>query len=101
MMTASPAAGRLATVLRNVTFPAARWQLLAAADAYGADVISKTELHDLPEREYRTVGEVIRAVEASRQSAPPDRPPPAALCRGHRDRGRELPAGPGPRRGDA
>lgn len=61
-MTPSELAARLGPVLRDVAYPAAKWQLVAAALGYGADIVSMTELHRLPERHYRNLGDVVLAI---------------------------------------
>jgi hypothetical protein len=53
---------RLRDVLAEQRFPAARWELIARALHYGADVHTLRELHALPEARYRCLAEVERAV---------------------------------------
>jgi hypothetical protein len=52
---------RLQQVLAGLVFPAERWELIAHADAYGADAMSKAELHQLPECKFRSLGDVLHA----------------------------------------
>jgi len=57
---------RLTHVLFGLTFPALKWQLVAQADYYGADMKSRTELDRLPTGLYRDLAAVISAVRAPR-----------------------------------
>lgn len=52
-------------VLDGLTFPAERWQIVTAADFYGADVATCQRLRMLPlrNRPYRDLQEVLRALE--------------------------------------
>lgn len=54
---------RLRQVLEGATFPAERWQLIAWADHYGADGLTRQDLHGLPVGRYETVEQVIRTIE--------------------------------------
>jgi hypothetical protein len=56
---------RLKHVLAEQSFPAARWELIASAQHYGADVHTLRELHDLPEAHFRCLADVARAIEAA------------------------------------
>jgi hypothetical protein len=62
-MPESACAWRLSTVLRELRYPAQKWMIQTAADLYGADVQTRTELQDLPEVTYHDLGEVVTAVE--------------------------------------
>jgi Protein of unknown function (DUF2795) len=53
---------RLRDVLAEQRFPAARWELIAHALHYGADVHTLRELHALPEEMFRCLTDVERAV---------------------------------------
>lgn len=64
-MQESARAWRLSVVLHDVRYPAEKWMILTAADTYGADVHSRTELHDLPENTYHDIDEVVAAVNHS------------------------------------
>ena len=59
--------------LLGVTYPARRWQLLAQADYYGADVDTQVELARLPDLLYSDLAGVISAIAAglaARATAP-------------------------------
>ena len=60
---------RLQQVLAGQRFPAERWELIVVADLYGADALTKTELHALPAVRFRTLADVLHAVERVRQEA--------------------------------
>ena len=81
-MAESMRAWRLAMVLGELQFPAQKWTIQTAADLYGADVRTRTELQDLPEVVYHDIEEVVSAVEAveARTTAPAD-PPETQCCR--------------------
>ena len=53
---------RLRDVLAEQRFPAARWELIACAQHYGADVHTLRELHALPEAIFRGLTDVERVV---------------------------------------
>jgi hypothetical protein len=53
---------RLRDVLAEQRFPAARWELIACAQHYGADVHTLGELRALPEATLRCLTDVERAV---------------------------------------
>lgn len=57
---------RLSAVLSELQYPAQKWMIQTAAELYGADVQTRTELRDLPEITYYTLDEVIAAVEGRR-----------------------------------
>ncbi|HEX3646866.1 MAG TPA: DUF2795 domain-containing protein [Pseudonocardiaceae bacterium] len=54
-------------VLDGLTFPAERWEILAAADFYGADVHTSRRLRGLPvrDRPYRDLQEVLHALDSA------------------------------------
>ena len=53
---------RIGQVLDGLSFPAARWQVLAQADHYGADSVSRAQLSNLPVRTYPDLAEVLAAL---------------------------------------
>jgi hypothetical protein len=53
--------------LRLQQFPAERWELIVVADLYGADALSKSELHALPAVRFRSLADVLHAVERVRK----------------------------------
>jgi Protein of unknown function (DUF2795) len=60
---------RLRDVLAEQRFPAARWELIACAQHYGADVHTLRELHALPEERFRCLTDVERVVAGA--NSPP------------------------------
>lgn len=54
-------------ILDGLTFPAERWQIVTAADFYGADVATCQRLRMLPVRSqpYRDLQEVVRALDGA------------------------------------
>lgn len=58
---------RIRHVLAGVRFPAERWELIACADAYGADWTTLNELHALPAARYLNMNEVLIAVGNANQ----------------------------------
>jgi hypothetical protein len=85
---------RVGPVLRDLAFPALRWEAVTAGDLYGVDSVTRALLERLPERRYGSLPELLHvlaavlsghAVPASRQPAagpaptrtPPGRPQPA------------------------
>ncbi|MCW0212095.1 MAG: DUF2795 domain-containing protein [Pseudonocardia sp.] len=65
---------RIGQVLSGVAYPAAKWQLLAHADHYGADSVTRTELWALPARVYPDLVSVLTTIGVL---APPARSRPA------------------------
>src|SRR5690349_24961947 len=65
---------RLQQVLAGQRFPAERWELIVVADFYGADALTKSELHALPAVRFRSLADVLHAVERLRKE-PLDREP--------------------------
>jgi len=51
----------LASVLSGLTFPARPWQIIAAAESYGADARTMTRLHQLPAMSYPSLQHVAHA----------------------------------------
>ena len=67
---------RIAQVLDGLSFPAARWQVIAQADHYGADAVTRAQLVALPVRTYADLGAVLVALglfvpDRGRRTAPP------------------------------
>jgi hypothetical protein len=60
---------RLQQVLAGQQFPAERWELIVGADLYGADALTKAELHALPAVRFRSLADVLHAVERGRTDA--------------------------------
>jgi hypothetical protein len=56
---------RVSQVLAGMTFPAAKWQLVMQAEAYGADAESRAELWALPTGIYPDLRSVLDAVAAA------------------------------------
>jgi hypothetical protein len=54
---------RLQQVLAGQSFPAERWELIAAAEMYGADLVTRTELQALLPVRYERLADVLLAVE--------------------------------------
>jgi hypothetical protein len=50
-------------VLRGLTYPAEKWQVIAQAQLFGADVGTTTRLYDLPMRRYRSTSDVTTALD--------------------------------------
>lgn len=55
----------LGFVLRGLEFPAHRWEILTAAQWYGADETTTRRLRALPARDhpYRDLGELVATLE--------------------------------------
>jgi sirohydrochlorin ferrochelatase len=56
---------RLQQVLAGQSFPAARWELIAAAEMYGADLVTRSDLRALLPVRFRSLAEVLLAVEST------------------------------------
>jgi Protein of unknown function (DUF2795) len=56
---------RLQQVLADQTFPAARWELIAAAETYGADLVTRSDLQALPPVRFNSLAEVLFAAEGT------------------------------------
>ena len=64
---------RLGYVLDELSFPVHRWELIAAAQHYGADAASLQQLHTLPDGRYWSLSEVINTVAERRGQRSPHR----------------------------
>jgi hypothetical protein len=53
---------RIGQVLDGLSFPAARWQVIAQADHYGSDSVTRAQLIGLPVRTYADLGAVLAAL---------------------------------------
>ncbi|GAA1846552.1 hypothetical protein GCM10009836_27650 [Pseudonocardia ailaonensis] len=53
---------RLAQVLAGLRYPAAKWQIIAHADHYGADSVSTAQLWSLPVAVYQDLAAVCVAL---------------------------------------
>ncbi len=62
----SPAAlaERLVPILRDVPFPARRWQVVTAGEIYGCDGVTRELLARLPEAEYATPHDLLGVLSA-------------------------------------
>ena len=69
---------RLQQVLAGQQFPAERWELIVVADHYGADALTKSELHALPAVRFRSLADVLHAVERLRSDSDRDQRPRSA-----------------------
>jgi hypothetical protein len=56
---------RVSQVLTGMVFPAAKWQLVMQAEAYGADAATRAELWALPTGTYADLRSVLDAVAAA------------------------------------
>ncbi len=56
---------RVSQVLAGMVFPAAKWQLVMHAEAYGADAATRAELWALPTGSYADLRSVLDAVAAA------------------------------------
>jgi uncharacterized protein DUF2795 len=56
---------RVSQVLAGMVFPAAKWQLVMYAEAYGADAATRAELWALPTGSYADLRSVLEAVAAA------------------------------------
>jgi hypothetical protein len=56
---------RLQQVLGGQSFPASRWQLIAAAEMYGADLVTRSDLRALLPVQFHSLAEVLLAVEGT------------------------------------
>ncbi len=90
----SPAAlaERLVPILRDVPFPARRWQVVTAGDIYGCDGVTRELLARLPEAEYATPQDLLGVLSAVLTGRP--RPAGPRRCAGPRRPRRARPAGP-------
>lgn len=53
---------RISQVLAGIPFPAAKWQLIMHAEAYGADAASRAELWGLPTGSYPDLPSVLASL---------------------------------------
>jgi hypothetical protein len=61
---------RLQHVLAGQSFPADRWELIAAAEMYGADLVTRSELQALLPVRFPCLADVLLAVERTRRVTP-------------------------------
>jgi hypothetical protein len=67
-----PRSSAVQVILAELRFPAARWQIIAEAQHYGAPQPYLAKIFDLPVRPYRSLTEVV--AELDRGSRQPRRP---------------------------
>lgn len=53
---------RIGQVLAGMTYPAAKWQIVAQADHYGADAVTTAQLWSLPAATYADLAAVCVAL---------------------------------------
>lgn len=53
----------IAEVLREVRYPAEKWQITTCADLHGTDVRTRRALYSLPVRVYHSAKEITAALE--------------------------------------
>jgi hypothetical protein len=56
-------------VLRGLTYPAEKWQIVTQAELYGADSSTRGQLYRLPMREYATPAEITAALDRTRRAS--------------------------------
>lgn len=61
---------RVSAVLADVSYPARTWQLITHADYYGADAVTRAELHHLPVDTYQDLAAVIATVATQQRGQP-------------------------------
>ena len=61
---------RFQHVLAGQSFPAHRWELIAAAEMYGADLVTRSELQALLPVRFPCLADVLLAVERTRRVTP-------------------------------
>ncbi len=54
-----------AVVLDGVEFPVRRWEIVAAADGYGVDPLTRDEIEQIPDRAYSDVFDVLVALSST------------------------------------
>jgi hypothetical protein len=59
----------VAAVLDGLRFPAYRWEVIAQAQLYGADMVTSRRLHRLPARLYADCDDVAATVNATDAAA--------------------------------
>jgi hypothetical protein len=50
-------------VLRGLRYPAEKWQIITQAELFGVDVATRSKLHGLPTRRYRSSTDVTAALD--------------------------------------
>jgi hypothetical protein len=55
--------GTVAEVLREVTYPAEKWQITTCADLHGTDIRTRRALYSLPVQRYESATEVAAALK--------------------------------------
>ncbi|WP_433801390.1 hypothetical protein [Actinomycetospora sp. CA-084318] len=60
----SALAERLMPILRELPFPARRWQILTAGDLYGCDTVTRELLGRVPEADYASASDVLGVLAA-------------------------------------
>jgi Protein of unknown function (DUF2795) len=83
-MPESARAWRLSVVLHELQFPAEKWMIQTAAELYGADVQTRSELQNLPEVTYHDIDEVVTAVQNRVRSFAATPSSPTTQCCGWR-----------------
>ncbi|MFR9801109.1 hypothetical protein ACL02T_02265 [Pseudonocardia sp. RS010] len=68
---------RLVDVLRDVRYPAERWEIIAGATTRGADALTACHLARLPYRTYTDLDAVLTGVFGRRPVTPPGPVEPA------------------------
>jgi len=63
-------AHRVGRVLADLSFPAAKWQLIVHADAHGADLAVRAQLWALPPGAYPTLESVLDALRPAPAPGP-------------------------------
>jgi hypothetical protein len=66
----------LSSVLSGLDFPARPWQIIAAAESYGADAQMMTRLHQLPSATYPSLRHVAHAYSNATGPRRNGQPPP-------------------------
>lgn len=59
----------VAAVLDGLRFPAYRWEVIAQAELFGADMVTRRRLHRLPVRVYADCDDVVASVRAADAAA--------------------------------
>ncbi len=58
-------ASAVAAVLDGLEFPLRPWQIAVAADEFGVDPLTRTEIDQIPDREYSDVFDVVVALTST------------------------------------
>jgi hypothetical protein len=53
----------LEEVLRDLTYPAEKWEITTCAEIYGADLRTRRELYGLPARSYTDATDIAKALD--------------------------------------